>query len=492
MDLSSVGLLVIGGLIIVAFVIGTLGILAYGFLFFFSNRLREKHWQNRRRILESLNPGEAPLDRFMVGYFHPYANAGAGGERVLWAAVRDIQRRYPEVIHVVYTGDQGIIKDEVLKKVQARFNIVLEPSSIAFVHLQKRYLVEESRYPRFTLIGQSLGSIFVGYEALSNVVPNLFFDTMGYAFTYPLVYLLCGCKIAAYVHYPTISSDMLAKVQDGTPRFTTDTTERRSWLWRFAKLGYYHIFAAIYGYCGRFADVVMANSTWTKGHVDQIWGTEATIVYPSCDTDHLNTLPLKARENYILSVAQFRPEKDHSLQLRSLHKLFQDHPSLAKGPNAVRLVMLGSSRNQGDEDRIARLRNESQELGLTDNVIFAINAPFADLVSWLGRAKIGLHTMWNEHFGIGVVEYMAAAMIPVAHNSGGPKLDIVTEYNHQKTGFLAEDPQSFADAIYKVLTMPDDEYLAIANNARAAASDKFSEVEFCDGLLACLGRILTS
>lgn len=29
-------------------------------------------------------------------------------------------------------------------------------------------------------------------------------DSMGYAFTYPLFRILGGCKVACYVHYPTI------------------------------------------------------------------------------------------------------------------------------------------------------------------------------------------------------------------------------------------------------------------------------------------------
>ena len=33
--------------------------------------------------------------------------------------------------------------------------------------------------------------------------------------------------------------------------------------------------------------------------------------------------------------------------------------------------------------------------------------------------------MWNEHFGIGVVELMASGVVAIAHDSGGPKLDIV-------------------------------------------------------------------
>jgi alpha-1,2-mannosyltransferase len=68
-----------------------------------------------------------------------------------------------------------------------------------------------------------------------------------------------------------------------------------------------------------------------------------------------------------------------------------------------------------------------------------VNASYDVLVSSLGEAKIGLHTMWNEHFGIGVVEYMAAGLIPVAHNSAGPKLDIVTEYDGKPTGKQERD-----------------------------------------------------
>lgn len=69
---------------------------------------------------------------------------------------------------------------------------------------------------------------------------------------------------------------------------------------------------------------------------------------------------------------------------------------------------------------------------------------------------IGLHTMWNEHFGISVVEGMAAGTLMVAHNSGnfiiaqkisetfsgGPKMDIIGELSSEdsellRCGFLA-------------------------------------------------------
>lgn len=39
----------------------------------------------------------------------------------------------------------------------------------------------------------------------------MFIDTTGWAFTYPLAWL-AGSRVACYVHYPTVSMDMLDRV----------------------------------------------------------------------------------------------------------------------------------------------------------------------------------------------------------------------------------------------------------------------------------------
>lgn len=35
---------------------------------------------------------------------------------------------------------------------------------------------------------------------------------MGYAFTFPIFRFVGGCTVGCYVHYPTISTDMLQRV----------------------------------------------------------------------------------------------------------------------------------------------------------------------------------------------------------------------------------------------------------------------------------------
>ncbi|KAI9316814.1 hypothetical protein BX666DRAFT_199052 [Dichotomocladium elegans] len=130
---------------------------------------------NRRRLLDSLGDFNFDVDPLFLGFFHPYCNAGGGGERVLWTAIRDIQREFPHAICVVYTGDTLVSKEQMLFKAKKNFNIELNPRSLAIVYLHTRYLVEDSRYPRFTLILQSLASMIMGYEAISQFVPDLFF-----------------------------------------------------------------------------------------------------------------------------------------------------------------------------------------------------------------------------------------------------------------------------------------------------------------------------
>ncbi|GMP23458.1 hypothetical protein CsSME_00001049 [Camellia sinensis var. sinensis] len=99
--------------------------------------------------------------------------------------------------------------------------------------------------------------------------------------------------------------------------------------------------------------------------------------------------------------------------------------------------------------------------------------------------------MIDEHFGICVVEYMAAGAIPIAHNSAGPKMDIVLEEDGQQTGFLAQNVEEYADAILKVLSMPETERLKMAAAARRRAG-RFSEQRFYEDFKSAIRPILSN
>ena len=41
---------------------------------------------------------------------------------------------------------------------------------------------------------------------------------------------------------------------------------------------------------------------------------------------------------------------------------------------------------------------------------FVLNASYDELLSWLGRASVGISSMIDEHFGINIVEFMVSMM----------------------------------------------------------------------------------
>jgi alpha-1,2-mannosyltransferase len=78
--------------------------------------------------------------------------------------------------------------------------------------LKLRHWVEASRYPFVTMLGQSLGSVVLAFEALTHLAPHVYIDTMGYSWTFPMFYHFAQSYIASYVHYPTISIDMTSNI----------------------------------------------------------------------------------------------------------------------------------------------------------------------------------------------------------------------------------------------------------------------------------------
>ncbi|RYP69454.1 hypothetical protein DL771_006106 [Monosporascus sp. 5C6A] len=457
----------------------------------------------------------------IIGFFHPFCNAGGGGERVLWAAIRATQRRWPKAKIVVYTGDHNVSKEKMLDRVQNSFSINIHPSTVHFLYLSTRHWVLPSTWPHVTLLGQSLGSLVVGWEAFSLLVPDAFVDTMGYAFTLGLSKVLFpDMPTGAYVHYPTISTDMLDSLDPTNPVGNQGVNAGKGvGVKGFLKRHYWRAFAAIYSWMGASADVVMTNSSWTQAHIKSLWGPRRqkrhrehsiAVVYPPCAVSSIekavevSEASEQKRNKFLVYIAQFRPEKNHQLILQAFAKFAKSGTPAAEGAT---LVLLGSVRDDHDSRRVYELRLLVNELHIKDRVIFQLDAPWSEVLEWLRKAYVGVNGMWNEHFGIGVVEYMAAGLIPVVHNSGGPKLDIVTDIDEEPTGntdppvaylmnvhltrslgFHATTASEFAEGFEKALSLPDP--LAVRQRARTSAG-RFSEEEFARKWLAQMEKLVT-
>ena len=82
--------------------------------------------------------------------------------------------------------------------------------------------------------------------------------------------------------------------------------------------------------------------------------------------------------------------------------------------------------------------------------------------------------MRNEHFGISVVELMAGGAIVVAHDSGGPQMDIVRD---GENGFLATTADDYAEKMAHIAQLDDSQLRDIRKQARSDV-ERFSDESF--------------
>eukprot|EP00028_Trichosphaerium_sp_Am-I-7-wt_P000179 CAMPEP_0168528578 /NCGR_PEP_ID=MMETSP0405-20121227/13341_1 /TAXON_ID=498012 /ORGANISM="Trichosphaerium sp, Strain Am-I-7 wt" /LENGTH=171 /DNA_ID=CAMNT_0008552027 /DNA_START=462 /DNA_END=977 /DNA_ORIENTATION=+ len=144
--------------------------------------------------------------------------------------------------------------------------------------------------------------------------------------------------------------------------------------------------------------------------------------------------------------------------------------------NNVKLAMIGGLRvnNSSDAVLLDSLRTMIKDKGLENNVEIMLNVTDTQKMACIGQASVAIHTMVDEHFGISPVELMAGGAVVVAHNSGGPKKDIVLD---GVTGYLCKTADEYCQ---KVCTLLDDPEMQakMANKARSRAHAKFSDVSF--------------
>jgi alpha-1,2-mannosyltransferase len=106
-------------------------ILLKTWFYFLNSRFRSRSAVIRSTLAKDATLSEEKNRAIFVGFFHPYwyamnlsrltlSNAGGGGERVLWTAIKSIQKEFPEVISVVYSGDTDVTPSTILDNVQVQ------------------------------------------------------------------------------------------------------------------------------------------------------------------------------------------------------------------------------------------------------------------------------------------------------------------------------------------------------------------------------------
>ena len=227
---------------------------------------------------------------------------------------------------------------------------------------------------------------------------------------------------------------------------------------------------------------IAANSSFTAEWVKRLWNVQAETLYPPVDVAVSST----ASRPIVMSLGRFFDRSfGHCKKqdvLLDAWEAIEDRDVLPDW--SVRLI---GGADGASRDYVLDLRRRS--LDLRANI--AVNAPRELVRTALGEASLFWHAAGFgedpsshpdrfEHFGIAVVEAMAAGIVPIVFGAAGPA-EIV---RHGVDGYHWSTVDELVEVTERVASDPE-EWNRLSESARTRAQE-YSDAAFGERLLAML------
>lgn len=197
--------------------------------------------------------------------------------------------------------------------------------------------------------------------------------------------------------------------------------------------------------------ILLTNSKFTQQVIKKYLNRKSLILHPPVEVKKYLSKTTK-RKNHVITISKFTPK-------RNLHKI----PLIAQLTKNTKFIIVGVA-DQYSSETIKNLLKDIQRCGVENRVVLLFNVSHSALIDLLVHAKAYLHTVPFEHFGISIIEAMAAGCVPIVHKSGGPWLDILNQQQGEN-GFAYGTVEEAAQAIDLIIS---DENLCrtISSNAQ--------------------------
>jgi glycosyltransferase involved in cell wall biosynthesis len=168
------------------------------------------------------------------------------------------------------------------------------------------------------------------------------------------------------------------------------------------------------------ANLVLTNSIFSKNAIQKVYpSVDPQVIYPPVDIERFsNCLSSNSRENQVLVIARFSPEKQ-----------IEKAVLIAKLLKNINFKIIGTllTVNQSYFNHIQQM---IKDYGLKDKIQLIPNATKDEMMNAMSTSMVYLHTMSGEHFGISIVEAMAAGLIPIVPSYGGCSEIVPKEYRY--------------------------------------------------------------
>jgi glycosyltransferase involved in cell wall biosynthesis len=183
-------------------------------------------------------------------------------------------------------------------------------------------------------------------------------------------------------------------------------------------------------------DRILVNSLFSRESVIRAYGLDAEVCYLGTDTDRFVDQGLP-RENVVVGLGAFTPEKNLGLAIEALALLPQPRP---------KLVWIGNVAYEGHIEKM-------MALAASRGVEFVprVSIEDAELIGWLNRARVMVYAPRLEPFGFAPIEAGSCGLPVVAVAEGGVRETVI----HSQTGLLVlHDPSAIAEAVGAILGDP--------------------------------------
>jgi glycosyltransferase involved in cell wall biosynthesis len=366
-----------------------------------------------------------------IGVFCPTLNVYGGGEYVAVAMANALaQQNHQVTMFCARPVDSAAVKNFFGENLNPKIQTVTQPTNFKPWGIMGFYQNVAHSY-----IAKSKCSLFV--DAFSNCV-----------FPWSQV---------SYIHYPFLNREFYTK------KFPYLKSPH---LLQVGALPHVMVEKNLANYQGK---LILANSQYTAKEIRKYQNKPVQVLYPPFSawiSQIGKTAAKNPQENLVVTTSRLEP-----------NKLLERIPQIAAQTDRdINFAVIGRLNSK---ETLSHLQHLTNKMGLGSRVKFYPDASAEQKIDLLKRAKVYLHTMVGEHFGISIVEAMALGCIPIVHNSGGMVEIAPQKYRYETT---AQAAQKINDAMGSWCV---DDCVEVKG-----LSERFSEDSFAKNFLNYLSSFL--